>query len=474
MRIGLRRDTTDIGRVVALAAVVVLASGCAYISKASVASDGTPGNFDSGISAGAGNRSVISDDGRYVVFQSDATNLVANDTNGATDVFRHDNVTGTTVRVSVDSNGDQAGDASQAATTSADGRYIAFSSRAALVPADTNGISDVYRRDMVTGDLVLVSLDANGDLITDTSLQAGSTSISADGQVIAWLPFFAGRVTVRDMSQTGSEALADPGFGLATVALSRDGKHVAAQGFCVYKCGDGNITAWDLTATTYPFAPTAGRLADQSSDGRYLTLFDQTERAERRFDRQTGVSVAISPAGFFSQASTDGRFRLSTTDSPALILEDLLTGATRRIDPPPGPATLGDPAFPFALTPDARYAAFQSRADLLGVHDIPDAPDVFTVDGTVPTPIGMNPGILPRGATHVSAHIYGGFFLPGSTVDPGPGITIESTTFNVDGSLTVVMSIASNADIGDHTIKVKNPGTLSNTPGSCTDCLAVT
>ena len=86
----------------------------------------------------------------------------------------------------------------------------------------------------------------------------------------------------------------------------------------------------------------------------------------------------------------------------------------------------------------------------------------------------MNPGILPRGATHVSAHIYGGFFLSSSTVDPGPGITIESTTFNLDGSLTVVMSIAADADVGDHTIKVKNPGTLSNTPGSCINCLAVT
>ena len=92
----------------------------------------------------------ISEDGRYVVFTSDATNLVSNDTNGATDVFVHDRVTRSTTRVNVDSAGDQsAGDAGNPASVgfqrAADG--IAFASGASdLVANDTNGFVDVFLR----------------------------------------------------------------------------------------------------------------------------------------------------------------------------------------------------------------------------------------------------------------------------------------------------------------------------------------
>ncbi len=92
----------------------------------------------------------LSEDGRYVVFTSDATNLVSNDTNGATDVFMYDRVTRSTTRVNVDSAGNQsAGDAGNPARVgfqkAADG--IAFASGANdLVANDTNGLVDVFLR----------------------------------------------------------------------------------------------------------------------------------------------------------------------------------------------------------------------------------------------------------------------------------------------------------------------------------------
>ena len=88
----------------------------------------------------------ISADGRFVAFASDATNLVSGDTNGAADVFVRDRQAGTTERVSVDSAGNQAsGGDSLRPAISADGRFVVFHSDATnLVGSDTNGATDVF------------------------------------------------------------------------------------------------------------------------------------------------------------------------------------------------------------------------------------------------------------------------------------------------------------------------------------------
>ncbi len=98
-----------------------------------------------------------------VAFQSLATNLVAGDTNGASDVFVRNFLTGQTLRVSVDSAGNQANGPSFAPAISNDGRYVAFESDATnLVAGDTNGVRDVFVRDLVLGTTVRLSVDALG------------------------------------------------------------------------------------------------------------------------------------------------------------------------------------------------------------------------------------------------------------------------------------------------------------------------
>lgn len=96
--------------------------------------------------------SSISDDGRFVVFDSPSTNLVAGDTNAKADVFVHDRALGTTIRASVDSSGAQADGNSGVGRISGDGRRIAFHSSATnLVVPDANGsTSDIYVRDRGT------------------------------------------------------------------------------------------------------------------------------------------------------------------------------------------------------------------------------------------------------------------------------------------------------------------------------------
>ena len=117
----------------------------------------------SGTGGGNGNSMLgqVSTNGQFVVFQSDASNLVPNDTNGVTDIFVRDLVAGTTTLVSVSTNGGPANGASTDPVMTPDGRYVAFISSASnLVPGDTNGIPDVFVRDLVAGTNCLVSVGA--------------------------------------------------------------------------------------------------------------------------------------------------------------------------------------------------------------------------------------------------------------------------------------------------------------------------
>ena len=127
-------------------------------------------------------RPSISADGRYVAFPSYASNLVPGDGNGYQDIFRRDLFTGTTERVSVNW---QAGDAdrwSQSTSISADGRYVAFRSKATnIVRADRNRYNDVFVRDMVLGRTVRVSVDMNGG---DADWNSFNPSISSQGLAV--------------------------------------------------------------------------------------------------------------------------------------------------------------------------------------------------------------------------------------------------------------------------------------------------
>ncbi|MFQ5473449.1 MAG: TolB family protein, partial [Dehalococcoidia bacterium] len=153
--------------------------------RVSVGSNGTEGNKGS-------DAARLSADGRFVAFQSDATNLVLGDTNAAPDVFVRDRQLGTTERVSVDSTGAQgvgtAGiSGSYAPSISADGRFVAFWSDATnLVPGDTNGAADVFVHDRLTGTTERVSTDSGG---LEANASSGLPSISSDGRFVAFLSF---------------------------------------------------------------------------------------------------------------------------------------------------------------------------------------------------------------------------------------------------------------------------------------------
>ncbi|MHC5003308.1 MAG: S8 family serine peptidase, partial [Planctomycetota bacterium] len=135
----------------------------------SVSSDGTPGNGDSWLAD-------ISHDGRWVVFFSDADNLVESDTNTVLDVFVHDRHTGTTVKMSTREDGAQASDQSYYGVISADGRYVAFLSDAGNLVA---GTADD------TTDVLLHDRDADGNGVFDEpgGFSVTVVSVNDDGDV---------------------------------------------------------------------------------------------------------------------------------------------------------------------------------------------------------------------------------------------------------------------------------------------------
>jgi len=147
-------------------------------TRVSVDSGGLQGN-------GRSQSTSISSDGRFVAFHSRASNLVPGDTNGTYDIFVHNRQTGQTTRVSVDSGGLQGNSLSEMSSISSDGRFVAFESYASnLVPGDTNGEADIFVHDRQTGQTTRVSVDSGG--LQGNNHSDGPMSISSDGRFVAF------------------------------------------------------------------------------------------------------------------------------------------------------------------------------------------------------------------------------------------------------------------------------------------------
>ncbi len=147
----------------------------------SIGTDGLAGNHHSGSDGIIPPRSRISADGRYVVFESYASTIVCQDDDFSTrDVFVRDRLTGRATVASVASDGGEANHNSFDPVISADGRYVAFVSQATnLVPGDTNGFNDIFLRDLVAGTTTRLS-------VSSAEAQANSVShgpaINGDGR----------------------------------------------------------------------------------------------------------------------------------------------------------------------------------------------------------------------------------------------------------------------------------------------------
>lgn len=221
-------------------------------SRVSVDSNGIAGNDHSA-------QPAISADGRYVAFTSSANNLVHDDNNDYTDIFVHDRQTGQTNHVSVDSNQVAGNNFSSQPALSVDGRYVVFTSDASnLVNHDTNGHADVFVHDRQTGQTQRVSVASDGTEGNDSSLQP---AISADGRYVCFesyatnllsTPALPHEVYVYDL-QTGQVrhvSVASNGtagnWAAGSCSLSANGRYVAFASFSTNLVSDDTNHAYDI------------------------------------------------------------------------------------------------------------------------------------------------------------------------------------------------------------------------------------
>jgi len=345
-------------------------------SRVSLSSSGGQGNDGS-------STPVISADGRYVAFESLASNLVPGDTNGY-DIFVRDRLIGTTSRVSLTSSGAQGNSSSSEASISADGRYVAFESYATnLVPGDTNGSRDVFVRDRLTGTTSRVSLNSSGAQGNGLSVQS---AISADGRYVAYdsdasnlVPGDANGVTdvfVRDrvtgttsrvnLSSTGVQGNGGGYFP----AISADGRYVA------FASAASNLVPGDINNAGDVFVRDRGTgttsLVSRSSSGAQGNNLGSSDPA---------ISADGRYVAFFSDASnlvpgdTNGGYF-----GYDVFVRDRVTGTTSRVSVSSTGAQGNDDSYDPAISADGRYVAFISSASNLVPGDTNQAYDIFVRD----------------------------------------------------------------------------------------------
>lgn len=197
------------------------------------------GQLDGFVSAG-----FITSDAHYLVIDGLATNIVAGDTNNTRDAFLHDRVLGTTVRVSVNSAGIQGNSGSFAGSASDDGRYVVFSSSATnLVAGDTNSQSDIFMRDLQLGTTARLSVNQfgiQGDHWSD------APKITPDGRFVAFSTWSTNFVA-GDNNNSYDQFRLDRQTGVVLVAsVSTLGQFVSGQSQPrpTFMSDDGNVLSF--------------------------------------------------------------------------------------------------------------------------------------------------------------------------------------------------------------------------------------
>jgi Tol biopolymer transport system component len=401
----------------------------------------------SGTGGGNGNSmsSQASTNGQFVVFQSDASNLVPNDTNGVTDIFVRDLVAGTTTLVSVSTNGGPANGASTDPVMTPDGRYVAFLSRASnLVPGDTNGIQDVFVRDLVAGTNCLVSVNALAPASSANPVMA-TPVITPDGRYVAFFSSATnlvsavpgnstGEVYVRDRligtttwASTNAAAMVSATLGLSGMPayhpqLSDDGRYIAFKAGQAGSTGIVMVLEYDVMAAATAVVNTNGLGSyiylddsygpEMTPDGRFVAfvrnegVISSNYSSVHVWDSQGAVDTLVSdngggvPTNTTSQTpviSPDGQFVAFLSNATNLVanavsngfhvyLRNLQSSTTQLVDADTnGIGSTDETMTSLSLSADGRFVAFSSPDGGLVSGDNNRAEDVFvrdTVAGT--------------------------------------------------------------------------------------------
>ncbi|WP_052120677.1 beta strand repeat-containing protein [Inquilinus limosus] len=327
----------------------------------STATGGTQGNNVSSLP-------LITDDGRYVVFTSIATNLVGGDTNAVLDVFMRDTSTGVTTRVSTASDGSQANGASQNIDITGDGRFVSFQSTATnLVGGDSNGLSDVFVKNLQTGVTARVSVANDGSQGNGTSLVG---RLSDDGNRVSFVSTSSNLtandsngattdVFVRDIG-TGTTTLVSAALGGGSGNAQSSGATISGNGrYVVFQSDATNLVASDTNGTTDIFL----RDLQTNTTTVVSTATDGTQGND--LSTQAVVSADGRYVVFLSNASN--LVQGDTNGVRDIFLKDMLTGNVTRLSVAFDGSQLNDLSNTPWISADGHYVTFQSQATNTGV-----------------------------------------------------------------------------------------------------------
>src|SRR4051812_32061569 len=486
--------TTGRAGVILVVLAVLMPSGSALATeRVSVDSSGAQANQFSF-------RSSISADGRFVAFESNASNLVAGDGNFSQDVFVRDRQSGTTELVSVGSSGNSSLPAISAdgrfvafangpnvyvrdrqdnvtelvgpgfqSSISGDGRYVAFVSLDSLVPADTNSSYDVYVHDRDTDTTQLVSVDSLENVGDGNSGTYNAVSISADGRLVAF-------------SSQASNLVADDTNGQWDVFV-HDRDTGTTERMSVDSSGnEGNPTGNYFGVSI----DAAGRNVAFESDADNLVA-DDTNALVDVFvrDRQNGTTKLVSLDSSGGQAtfgaldpsiSGDGRFvafRSASAMVPGdtnltsdVFVRDLANDTTVQASVN-GSGTGGNNySQEPSLDNDGGLISYASDSTDLVAGDTNGATDVFVTDLSVPPP-GPPTGVVAAAGDGSASVSWVAPTAPGSSTIDSYSVTPHDTTAGTDGAPVSSPSTSANAagltngHIYTFTVTASGPGGTS-------------
>jgi len=323
---------------------------------------------------------AISADGRFIAFSSRAPDMVANDTNLESDIFVYDRLTGQTTLVSLSSLGEQGDGASTRPSISADGRYIAFESDSTnLDPLDQDTWLDIFVHDRLTQETSLVSKSSSGDVGNFNSKKA---SISADGKFVAFQSF-ANNLISQDLNVSSDIFVHNRLLSTTKrVSVTRFGVEVIGPSWNPWISGDGDTVVFECGNDAMSSFDTNG------ADDVYIHR------------RSTGVTELVSynsfgelsdSHSFAGQISANGRFiafesmgsNLADDDDDGkqdIFVRDVNSGTTYLVSrATTGLVGTGD-SFAPVLSADGSKVAFASDAMDLVPGDTNQVTDIFVRD----------------------------------------------------------------------------------------------
>lgn len=325
---------------------------------------------------------AVSDDGRFVAFASDATDLVAGDTNGHTDIFVRDRADGTTERVSVNSAEEQALDGdSERPAISGDGRYVVFRSGATNLRAGDDVIArELYIRDRSAGTTEVVSF-------SDDEQDVGSgdyPDISADGRYVV---FESNSVSFPNPTELGrlDIFLRDRTAGTTELVNISDSEEQASNGGSWYPTisDDGNLVAFASSANN--LSPDDAQIHSniflRNRSAGTTTLVD-VNSAEEQADYQTGGTGPVISANGLFVAFISGATNLVPNDPDRydVFVRDLAAGTTEMASVGSDEAAANSNSVTPAISASGRFVAWDSYASNLDPTDTYYSSDIFVRD----------------------------------------------------------------------------------------------